>query len=142
MDVLSVAEAGGTFLLNSPYPAEEVWDHLPQPVQEAIVAKKLRLHVIDASRVAAEVGMAGRINTVMQTCFFALAGVLPPAEAVAAIKKAINKTYGKRGQAVVDRNHRAVDATLSRLGEVKVPDRVSSTTGPTGTPSRRPSSRT
>jgi pyruvate-ferredoxin/flavodoxin oxidoreductase len=127
MDILGVAEAGGTFLLNSPYGPEQVWDHLPGPVQEAIVQKNLRLFVIDAFRVAHEVGMGARINTVMQTCFFALAGVLPRDEAIAAIKKAIVKTYGKRGQAVVEKNHAAVDATLSRLFEVKVPRQVTTT---------------
>jgi pyruvate-ferredoxin/flavodoxin oxidoreductase len=127
LDVLSVAEPGATFLLNSPYGPDEVWDHLPRPVQEQVIAKKLKFFVIDASRVALEVGMGGRINTIMQTCFFALAGVLPRDEAIAAIKKAIVKTYGKRGQAVVDKNHAAVDATLSRLWEVKVPDRATST---------------
>jgi pyruvate-ferredoxin/flavodoxin oxidoreductase len=125
-DVLSLAEPGAVFLLNSPYGPDEVWDKLPRPVQETILAKKLRLFVIDAFRVAHEAGMGGRINTVMQTCFFALAGVLPRDEAVAAIKKAIAKTYGKRGQAVVERNHAAVDKTLSRLHEVKIPARAAS----------------
>jgi pyruvate-ferredoxin/flavodoxin oxidoreductase len=127
MDVLKVAEPGAVFLLNSPYGPEEVWDKLPRSVQETILEKKLRLFVIDAFRVAHSVGMGGRINTVMQTCFFALAGVLPRDEAISAIKKAIVKTYGKRGQAVVDRNHAAVDGTLAHLHEVHTPDRATST---------------
>lgn len=127
MDVLSIAEPGGTFLLNCAIRPEEVWGHLPRSVQEIILARKLRFFVIDASRVAAEVGMGNRINTVMQTCFFALSGVLPREEAIAAIKKSIAKTYAKRGQAVVEKNHAAVDGTLSRLCEVHVPERVTAT---------------
>jgi len=126
MDVLSVAETGATFLLNCPHGPEKAWDHLPRPVQEAIIAKKLRLFVIDANKVARDAGMGGRINTVMQTCFFALAGVLPRDEAIAAIKEAITKTYGKRGQAIVERNHAAVDAALSHLFEVAIPGEVTS----------------
>jgi pyruvate-ferredoxin/flavodoxin oxidoreductase len=127
MDVLRVAAPGATFLLNSPYGPDEVWSQLPRPVQQEVIGKKLRLYVIDAARVAQEVGMGGRINTVMQTCFFALSGVLPRDEAIAAIKKSIVKTYGKRGPAVVEKNHAAVDATLSRLYEVKIPAEVTST---------------
>jgi pyruvate-ferredoxin/flavodoxin oxidoreductase len=127
MDVLGVAQPGATFLLNSPFGPDEVWDRLPRSVQQEVVDKKLRLFVIDAARVAREVGMGGRINTVMQTCFFALSGVLPREEAIAAIKKSIVKTYGKRGPAVVSMNHAAVDATLSRLYEVKIPAEVTST---------------
>ncbi len=121
LDVLKSAEPGATFLLNSPYGPGEVWDALPRGVQEQILTKKLRLYVIDASRVAREAGMGGRINTVMQTCFFALSGVLPRERAVAAIKHAIAKTYGKRGEAVVARNCAAVDAALSHLHEIAVP---------------------
>jgi pyruvate-ferredoxin/flavodoxin oxidoreductase len=121
MDVIGVAEPGGVFLLNSPYAPAEVWDHLPRPVQDEIVAKKLRFFVIDAASAARAVGMGGRINTVMQTCFFALANVLPRDKAIAAIKKSIEKTYGKRGKAVVERNWAAVDGALSRLHEVNVP---------------------
>jgi pyruvate-ferredoxin/flavodoxin oxidoreductase len=128
MDVLGVAEPGGVFLLNSPYGPDQVWDKLPRPVQEQIIAKKLRFFVIDAFRVAHDAGMGGRINTVMQTCFFALAGVLPKEEALAAIKQAITKTYGKRGQAVVERNHAAVDQALAHLFEVRVPQTATSTT--------------
>jgi pyruvate-ferredoxin/flavodoxin oxidoreductase len=121
LDVLQVAEPGGVFLLNSPYPPDQVWAHLPRPVQEAIVARRLRLHVIDAARVARESGMGGRINTVMQTCFFAVSGVLPRDDAIAAIKRAIARTYGKTGEPVVRRNWAAVDRTLDQLYEVVVP---------------------
>src|SRR5207302_8472958 len=127
MDILGVAAPGGVFLLNSPFGPDEVWDRLPRPVQEQLIAKKLRFFVIDAFRVAHEAGMGGRINTVMQTCFFALAGVLPRDEALAAIKAAITKTYGKRGQAVVERNHAAVDQALAHLFEVRVPGQATST---------------
>jgi pyruvate-ferredoxin/flavodoxin oxidoreductase len=126
LDVLGVAEPGAVFLLNSPYGPDELWDHLPRPVQEEILGKKLHLWVIDAVGVAREQGMGGRINTVMQTCFFALSGVLPRDKAIAAIKKSIAKSYGKRGQSVVDKNCAAVDAALARLFEVKVPDHVTS----------------
>jgi pyruvate-ferredoxin/flavodoxin oxidoreductase len=126
LDLLRVAEPGAVFLLNSPYGPEEVWDHLPRPVQEEILTRKLHLWVIDAVGVAREQGMGGRINTVMQTCFFALSGVLPHEKAVDAIKKSIAKTYGKRGQSVVDKNCAAVDATLAHLFEAEVPDRVTS----------------
>jgi pyruvate-ferredoxin/flavodoxin oxidoreductase len=125
MDVLKSAEPGATFLLNSPYGPDDVWGRLPRIVQEQILSKRLKLFVIDADRVAREAGMGGRINTVMQACFFALSGVLPPDQATAAIKKAIAKTYGKRGDAVVAKNFAAVDAALSRLHEVVVHNAVS-----------------
>jgi len=124
--VLAAAEPGATFLLNSPYDANEVWDHLPRATQEHIIEKKLRFFVIDAVRVAREAGMGGRINTVMQTCFFAISGVLPRAEAIAAIKKSIEKTYGRRGEAVVAKNFAAVDRALDHLHEVAVPPKISS----------------
>jgi pyruvate-ferredoxin/flavodoxin oxidoreductase len=120
-DVLEHAAPGGVFLLNAPYGPDEVWEHLPRDVQRTIVARHLRLFVIDASAVARQTGMAGRINTVMQTCFFAVSGVLPQAQALEAIKRSIAKTYGKRGEAVVQRNYQAVDQTLARLSEVEVP---------------------
>jgi pyruvate-ferredoxin/flavodoxin oxidoreductase len=129
MDVLRPAKPGATVLLNAPFPREEVWDRLPRAVQEAILAKKLKLFSIDALRVARDQGMGGRINTVMQTCFFALSGVLPRDGAIAAIKKSIQKTYGKRGPAVVEKNFAAVDATLDKLFEVAVPDRVTASNG-------------
>jgi len=121
IDMLKVAEPGATFLLNSPFGSDEVWDHLPRSVQEQIIGKKLRFFVIDAYQVAKETGMGVRINTIMQTCFFAISGVLPREEAIAAIKHAIEKTYGKRGEAVVKKNFAAVDATLDHLDQVKVP---------------------
>jgi pyruvate-ferredoxin/flavodoxin oxidoreductase len=127
LDVLKAAEPGATFLLNSPHGPDAVWDHLPRGIQEQIVAKRLRFFVIDGYRVARETGMGGRINTIMQTCFFAISGVLPRDEAIVAIKHAIEKTYGKRGEAVVRKNFAAVDRTLENLHEVRVPGQVTST---------------
>jgi pyruvate-ferredoxin/flavodoxin oxidoreductase len=124
MDVLRAAEPGATFLLNSSFPANEVWDHLPRGAQEIILERKLRFFVIDAYTVARDCGMGGRINTIMQTCFFAISGVLPRDEAIAAIKKSIYKTYGKRGEAVVEKNYAAVDNTLANLFEVSIPAAV------------------
>jgi pyruvate-ferredoxin/flavodoxin oxidoreductase len=121
-DVLAAAEPGATFLLNAPFSAEEIWNHVPRKVQETILKKKLRFFVIDAYQVAREAGMGSRINTIMQTCFFAISGVLPRDEAIAAIKKAIHDTYGKRGDAVVQKNYAAVDHALAHLHEVKIPD--------------------
>ena len=126
-EVLTAAEPGAVFLLNSPYGPDQVWDHLPRPVQAGIIDKGLRFFVVDGYRVAREAGMGGRINTVMQTCFFAISGVLPRDEAIAAIKRAIEKTYGKRGLAVVKKNWDAVDAALAHLHEVEVPGRVTGT---------------
>jgi pyruvate-ferredoxin/flavodoxin oxidoreductase len=126
-DVLKAAEPSATFLLNSPYEPDEVWEHLPRTVQEQIINKKLRFFVIDAYKVARDTGMGGRINTIMQTCFFAISGVLPRDEAIAAIKQAIEKTYGKRGEAVVQKNIAAVDSTLDHLHEVQVPRQMTST---------------
>jgi pyruvate-ferredoxin/flavodoxin oxidoreductase len=126
-DVLQVAEAGAIFLLNSPYGPDDVWDHLPRRVQAQIIDKHLRFFVIDAAKTARDAGMGGRINTVMQSCFFTLSGVLPPGDAIAAIKRAIAKTYGKRGEAVVQRNFAAVDQALESLVEVVVPDGVTTT---------------
>ena len=126
LDVLQLAEPGATFLLNSPFEPEEVWDHLPRSAQQQIIDKQLRFYVIDAYGVAKDNGMGGRINTVMQTCFFALSGALPHEAAIASIKHAIEKTYGKRGDAVVQKNFAAVDAALSNLREVRVPKAASS----------------
>ncbi|MGQ9501539.1 MAG: pyruvate:ferredoxin (flavodoxin) oxidoreductase [Anaerolineae bacterium] len=126
-DMLKYAMPGAVFLLNSIYGPEEVWDHLPREVQQDIIEKKLRFYVIDAYEVARRTGMGGRINTIMQTCFFAISGVLPPDQAIAAIKETIRKTYGKRGEEVVQRNFNAVDQALANLHEVKVPDKVTST---------------
>lgn len=125
-DILEMAKPGGTFLLNSSYSATEVWGHLDRETQEAIVTKKLKFYVIDAYHVAREAGMGGRINTIMQVCFFALSGILPVDEAIGAIKRAITKTYGKKGKEIVERNHAAVDRTLEGLQEVAVPAEVTS----------------
>src|SRR6266487_2136738 len=121
IDVLKYARPGGVFLLDSLYGPENVWDHLPIEVQQAILDKRLRFYVINAQKIASDTGMGGRINTVMQTCFFAISGILPKEEAIDQIKKSIRKTYGKRGEAVVQRNFQAVDETLAHLYEVKVP---------------------
>ena len=125
-DVLKHAVNGAAFLLNSPYGPDEVWDHLPRIVQEHIIKKKLRFYIIDGYKVGAESGMGRRINTVMQTCFFAISGVLPREEAIAAIKHAVEKTYGKRGEAIVRKNHEAIDNTLAHLYGVNVPAQVTS----------------
>ncbi len=125
--MLSVAEPGATFLLNSPYGPDDVWDHLPLEVQRQILAKKLKFYVVDAYRVARETSMGVRINTIMQTCFFQLAGMLPADEAIAHIKDSIKKTYGKKGgEKVVQQNFAAVDAALAALHEVKVPAEATS----------------
>ena len=138
-DVLGTAQEGATFLLNSPYGPDEVWNYLPRPVQEQIIAKNLRFYVIDAYSVAKNTGMGVRINTIMQTCFFAISGILPRDEAIAQIKYAIRKTYGKRGEAVVQKNFAAVDAALAHLYQVKVPTQVTSTVGlPPVVPSEAP----
>ncbi len=123
-DVLKAAEPGATFLLNSIFGPDEVWNHLPRRVQQQIIDKKLKFYVIDGYEVASKTGMGGRINTIMQTCFFAISGVLPREEAIAAIKYTIKKTYGKRGESVVQKNYAAVDAALDHLHEVKVPGAV------------------
>jgi pyruvate-ferredoxin/flavodoxin oxidoreductase len=125
-DMLENAAQGATFLLNAPYGPNEVWDKLPRTVQEQILEKDLKLYVIDAYRVAKDTGMGVRINTIMQTAFFALSGVLPRDEAIAAIKEAIQKTYGKRGEVVVKKNYAAVDLTLANLFRVEVLDEVTS----------------
>jgi len=122
-DVLAFAAPGATVLLNSPYPAEKVWDELPREMQEQVLERNLKLYTIDAIEVAHKTGMGGRINSIMQTCFFALAGILPREEAIAQIKKAIQKTYGRKGEDVVRRNWDAVDATLAHLHEMKIPGR-------------------
>ncbi len=121
INLLKYAESGATFLLNSPFGPGDVWDKLPRTIHEEIIAGKLKFHVIDAYKVARETGMGGRINTIMQTCFFAISNVLPRFQAIMAIKNAIRKTYGKRGQAVVDKNFAAVDQTMANLFEVEVP---------------------
>jgi pyruvate-ferredoxin/flavodoxin oxidoreductase len=127
MDVLGRAAPGATFLLNSPWPAEEVWDHLPNEVQQEIVDKRLDLWVVDAARVAREAGMGHRINTVMQPCFFALSGVLPRDEAAAATKRWVEKAFARRGEEVVARNFAAIDGSLQALRRVEVPTAVTAT---------------
>ncbi len=123
-EVLKEAKVGATFLLNSPYSAEETWQRLPAELRQIVLTKGLKVYTIDANQVALEAGMKGRINTVMQVCFFALAGVLPRDEAIAQIKKAIRKTYGKKGEDVVQMNLAAVDQTLDHLYEVAVREPV------------------
>jgi pyruvate-ferredoxin/flavodoxin oxidoreductase len=123
-DVLEFAAPGAVFLLNSVYPADQVWNHLPEEVQSTMIEKQLRFYVIDAYSVAREAGMGGRINTIMQTCFFAISGVLPKEEAIAKIKEAIEKTYGKKGPEIVQKNFAAVDQTLAALQQVSVPAEV------------------
>lgn len=130
-DILATAKPGGTFLLNTPHPAGEVWEHFDRETQEAIIAKKLRVYVIDAYRVARENGMGGRINTIMQVCFFALSGVIPVEQAIGAIKRAITKTYGRKGPEIVEKNHAAVDASLAGLQEMSVPGEATSLRGRT-----------
>jgi pyruvate-ferredoxin/flavodoxin oxidoreductase len=126
-NVLDDLVEGGTFLLNSQFSADTVWGKLPRVVQEQIIKKKLKFYVIDGYSVAAKTGMGGRVNTIMQTCFFAISGVLPKDEAIAAIKRSIKKTYGKKGEDIVKMNFDAVDQTLENLFNVNVPAAVEST---------------
>jgi pyruvate-ferredoxin/flavodoxin oxidoreductase len=119
-EMVENAAPGATFLLNSPYGVDQVWDHLPKEVQENILSKKLKFYVIDAYKVAKDTGMGLRINTIMQTCFFAVSGVLPREEAIGHIKKTIEKTYSRKGADVVKKNFEAVDHTLAHLYEVKL----------------------
>ncbi|HWA95278.1 MAG TPA: pyruvate:ferredoxin (flavodoxin) oxidoreductase [Terracidiphilus sp.] len=126
MNVLESAMPGAVFLLNSPYPAAEVWEKLPKTMQKELIAKKIEFYVIDGYKVARDAGMGTRINTIMQTCFFAISGVLPREEAIEQIKKAIKKTYGKRGDAVVQKNYAAVDHALAHLEKVELPSTASS----------------
>jgi pyruvate-ferredoxin/flavodoxin oxidoreductase len=125
INVLKHAAPQATFLLNSPFGPDEVWDHLPRSIQQEVIDKRLKFYAIDAYKVARETGMGSRINTIMQTCFFAISGVLPRQEAIAAIKKAIAKTYGTRGEAVIRQNFAAVDQTLDSLFLVTIPEAVS-----------------
>ena len=127
VDVLGRAAPGATLLLNCTLPPDTVWDALPRPVQAQIVDRRIDVYTIDAARIAREAGLAGRINVVLQTCFFAISGVLPREQAIARIKEAITKTYGRRGAEVVAHNHAAVDGTLEALHRIGVPERVTST---------------
>jgi len=129
IDVLEHAAPGATFLLNAPFPADEVWDELPMEMQEQIIERKIRFFAIDAYDLAKRAGMGTRINTIMQTCFFAIAGLLPREEAIKHIKKSIEKTYGKRGPEVVRRNCEVVDQALAHLHQIDVPGASSSRRG-------------
>ncbi|KKN44497.1 hypothetical protein LCGC14_0692590 [marine sediment metagenome] len=126
-DMLASAVDGATFLLNCPMGPEEVWDHMPREVQQTIIDKKLTFYAINGYQVARETGMGARINTIMQTCFFFLSGILPQDEAIAAIKKAIEKTYGKKGPEIVQKNYDAVDQAVANLHKIDVPDEATST---------------
>jgi pyruvate-ferredoxin/flavodoxin oxidoreductase len=126
-DVLAHAARGATFLLNSAYGPEEIWDRLPREVQREIIEKELKLYCIDAYEVAGEAGLGRRISTIMQICFFALSGVMPRQEAIGKIKEAINKTFAKKGQNIVDMNYAAVDMALENLHSVAVPKKITST---------------
>jgi pyruvate-ferredoxin/flavodoxin oxidoreductase len=126
-DMLDMASPGGVFLLNTQVAPDQVWSSLPRSMQQQIIDKHLHLHAIDAYKVAQESGMGKRINTVMQTCFFAISGILPPDEAIARIKTAVEKSYGRKGRRIVEMNYKAIDRTLDALYEVKVPGTVDST---------------
>jgi len=125
-DILENAEEGATFLLNSPFSKEEVWDKLPRLAQERIIEKKIKFFTIDAYKVAKETGMGARVNTIMQTAFFAISGILPREEAIQKIKNAILKTYGNKGEKIVQMNFNAVDQALGHLHEIQYPDKVTS----------------
>jgi pyruvate-ferredoxin/flavodoxin oxidoreductase len=126
-DMLDKAAPGAVFLLNTPTPPERVWDELPRRMQRRIIDQGLSLHVIDAYGIAGRTGMRRRINTIMQTAFFAISGILPQDEAIARIKEAVKKTYGRKGQGLLERNFAAIDAALAGLHQVAIPDRVTST---------------
>src|SRR6202158_4747751 len=126
-DMLGPLVPGGVFLLNSPFSKEEVWEHLPREVQTQLIAKKARFFIIDAYQVARDTGMGSRMNTILQTCFFAISKVLPGEQAIEAIRKSIRDTYGRKGEEIVQKNMKAVEETLAHLFEVKVPAELSST---------------
>ncbi len=126
-DMLGALVEGGTFLLNSPFGADEVWDCLPRAVQEQLISKKAKFYVIDAYRVARDSGMGSRMNTILQVCFFAISKVLPKEQAIESIRQSIRDTYGKKGEEIVQRNMKAVDETLAHLFEVKIPEKATST---------------
>ncbi len=126
MNVLKSAVEGATFLLNSPYGKDEVWDKLPKAIQQTIIDKKIKFYVINAYDVAEKTGMGERTNTIMQTCFFAISGVLPKDEAITKIKESIKKTYLKKGEDVVQKNYNAVDSALENLYKVDYPNKVTS----------------
>ncbi|MFZ0760845.1 MAG: pyruvate:ferredoxin (flavodoxin) oxidoreductase [Candidatus Sulfotelmatobacter sp.] len=126
-DMLSALVTGGTFLLNSPFGVDEVWGRLPRVVQQQLISKRAKFYVIDAYQVARDTGMGSRMNTILQVCFFAISKVLPPDQAIEAIRKSIRDTYGKKGEEIVQQNMKAVDETLAHLFEVKVPTELTST---------------
>ncbi|MCW8822001.1 MAG: pyruvate:ferredoxin (flavodoxin) oxidoreductase, partial [Sulfurovum sp.] len=127
LDLLEIAKPGAVFLLNTPYQKDEAWKHLPRVTQEQIIAKGLKFYAIDAYSVAQASNMGSRVNTIMQTCFFAISGILPKDEAIAKIKKSIQKSYGSKGDLIVEMNFKAVDNTLENLYEVPVPTQTEST---------------
>ena len=127
LDMLEYAQPGATFLVNSPFGPDEIWDQFPREVQDAIISKQLKVYCIDATTVARDTGMGRRTNTIMQTCFFAISGILPRDEAIAKIKDSIEKTYGKKGDEIVKLNFSAVDSTLANLHEVKIPEEATAT---------------
>jgi len=129
-DMVKTLVTGGTFLLNTPFSKDEIWSKLPTPLQASLIAKKAKFYVIDATKVARDSGMGGRINTIMQVCFFALSGVLPREKAIESIKYSIKKTYGKKGEEVVAKNLKAVDNTLEHLHEVPVASSKMNGSGP------------
>ncbi len=126
IDVLERAAKGAVFLLNAPFGPDTIWDRLPRELQETILEKELQFYVIDAYAVSRDTGMGNRINTIMQTCFFAISGILPREEAITKIKGSIKKTYGRKGPAIVEKNFAAVDGTLANLHQVKVPSKADS----------------
>jgi len=139
LDMLAYAQPGATFLVNSPFGPDEIWDRFPVEVQQAIIDLELKVYCIDATDVARETGMGRRTNTIMQTCFFAISGILPRDEAIEKIKNAIKKTYGVKGDEIVQLNFNAVDGTLANLHEVKVPEKVTATmTRPPTVPAEAP----
>ncbi len=139
LDMLAYAQHGATFLVNSPFGPDEIWDRFPVEVQQAIIDLELKVYCIDATDVARETGMGRRTNTIMQTCFFAISGILPRDEAIEKIKSAIKKTYGAKGDEIVQLNFKAVDGTLANLHEVKVPEKVTATvTRPPTVPAEAP----
>ena len=125
-DMLSVAEKNSIFLLNSPYPKEDVWNQLSRNVQQEIIDKKIRFYTIDAYDIAKEIGLGVRINTIMQTCFFALSNVIPKEDAIKSIKKFTEKTYGRKGEKILKMNYEAIDKAIDNLYEVKVPEKATS----------------
>ncbi|NLG51283.1 MAG: pyruvate:ferredoxin (flavodoxin) oxidoreductase [Chloroflexi bacterium] len=125
-DIMGAAVEGATLLLNSPYAPEDTWDHIPRPVQQEIIDRKLKVYGINAYDIAEQTGMGVRINTIMQTAFFAISGILPKEQAIAQIKQAIQDTYGKRGESVVKKNFAAVDGALANLYPIEVPQQATS----------------